>query len=612
MPNNSDQEPPLPPELLDSLPLPPKGSDAAKLFKETANKSKDGVLLRKVHIPDPPPLPPGLDVFSPINNSDDDDSVTGAEARELHRLLVEQAKRKIDALNLYEPLPLQDDFHSTDCRIRLLRGSNRSGKTLSSMVEVARMATGRDPWLKYPSRDGRAYIVGKDLKHIGEVIYPKLFKAGAFKIIRDTVTNEWRAYRPWQDEHRKKESKPAPPLIPPRMVKSIAWEQKAKSIISKCTLINGWELLFLSSLGKPPQGADLDAAVFDEEIVDSEWFPEMSARLLDREGHFWWGATPQAGTDRLYEIHLRCEREWEDYKMKVGPTPTAREYVILLADNPHILEEQKRALAADLDDTAHSVRIGGEFALLSSKVYPEFAKKLHLTPYFEIPSNWTRYAAVDPGRQICAVLFLAVPPSGDPKEHHVFLYDELYIPECDAEKFGDQFSVKVSSNSFESFVIDNRMGRQTQISTGKTIEEHYSLALEKRRVTSRATGSGFEWGSDDVGGGIEACRNWLRLQPATGRPRLQVMEDKCENFLWEIARYRYKRLNGMVIDTPEDRGRVHLMACFRYLSMADPRWVEPGAKKSKLGGAYLAFLAKKRQQKAASGISAVVFGPRRG
>lgn len=353
--------------------------------------------------------------------------------------------------------------------------------------------------------------------------------------------------------------------------------------------------------------------VFDEEIVDSEWYPEMSARLLDRDGRFHWSATPQAGTDRLYEIHLRCERELEDYRLKIGPAPDAREYVVLLADNPHIAEEQKKKLAADLDDQSYAVRIGGEFAILSSKVYPEFTKKQHIVPFFDIPASWTNYVAVDPGRQICAALFLTVPPKGDARDGSVYLFDELYIPDCDADKFGDQFATKIGNRQFEAFIIDNRMGRQTQISTGKTVEEHYSEALTKRSIGSRVTGSGFEWGSDDVAGGIEACRTWMRIQGAIGRPKLQVLEDKCDNFLWEIARYRYKRQNGMVIDEPETRGRVHLMATLRYLAMADPVWVEVGEskKKAKLSGAYAAFLAKKKRQQEAVG-TAVIFGPRRG
>jgi hypothetical protein len=70
--------------------------------------------------------------------------------------------------------------------------------------------------------------------------------------------------------------------------------------------------------------------------VDGEWHPEMAARILDRSGRGIWSATPQAGTEQLFELHERAERDANE------PCPSVEEFVILLADNPHIGEEEKR------------------------------------------------------------------------------------------------------------------------------------------------------------------------------------------------------------------------------------------------------------------------------
>jgi hypothetical protein len=62
---------------------------------------------------------------------------------------------------------------------RLFLGGNRSGKTLTAAVEVARIMTGQDPFGKQPKKDGIAILVGKDLNHCGKVMAKKLFRPDA-------------------------------------------------------------------------------------------------------------------------------------------------------------------------------------------------------------------------------------------------------------------------------------------------------------------------------------------------------------------------------------------------------------------------------------------------
>lgn len=507
-----------------------------------------------------------------------------AEIDELRRIAHEIVLRKMQALRIYEPLPVQKEFHDCDAKVRLLRGSNRAGKTLVAAVECARIVLGKHP--AFPAKDGRCYIVGKDEKHLGEVIYRKLFRAGAFKMIRDPKSGEWRAFRPWDpsDAERKKEAKPAPPLIPQREIVSTSWNKKVASIPEKVVLRNGWEIDFFSSLAKPPRGSDLDFVWLDEEIVDGDWVPEMLARLIDRQGRLIWGFTPQTGSDRAFELHQRCDEEMEDWRQSGfahDKRPSNREFVILIRDNPHFTDKEKAEHASSFSPEEQLVRVEGEYAIEASKIYPEFSRTLHNVPYFDIPMDWTRYAVIDPGRQICAVLFAAVPPEdaefpsgatdakGDPVmvqcegKEFVFLYDELYIPNCDAEQFGERMARKCLGQDFEAFIIDAHGSRSTEAGSGKTVEQQYRDQLQKQNVKSRATGHGFIPGSDDVLGRIEAFRGWLKLRPH-GMPKVLLVEmrDKLPNFVYEIERWRYKKTRDGVTDQPESRGRVHLMACY--------------------------------------------------
>lgn len=517
-------------------------------------------------------------------------------------VIAELARRKVEALRLYEPLELQERFHASRAPERLLRGSNRAGKTLAAAVEVARAATGQDPHKKYPEKDGRIIAVGKSGKAIGEVMWRKLSRAGAFRIIRDEKTGLFRAFRPWdkRDQERKHLSKPAPPLIPPRMIRSISWESKAEGIPSLVKLRNGWEIAFYSSLGLPPQGVDVDLVWFDEEIVVEEWYSEMSARLVDRSGRFFWSATPQSGTEQLYVLHERAEEQ----RLGHFPNPSVEEFVTLLDDNPHFDEYQKAVFEAKLTETEKSYRIRGEFLIATYKVYGEFDPKLHCRPPFPVPTDWTHYAAVDPGRTVCAVLFAAVPPPHHPMGGRVVFYDELYIRQCTAHKFGEAFASRVRGRNFEAFVIDGRGGRIREIGTGKGVEQQYAAELKARNVASAQTGTGFMHGNDDPAAGIMAVKSWLESNG--GEPRL-VCFDTLKEFLHEIKFYHNRKKNGELTDSPEQR-KNHLMDCLRYLCMHGTPYREPKGFKRKGSPAYRAFQAKKKRLEGGKGKS-VVFGP---
>lgn len=532
------------------------------------------------------------------------DYVVAHDAERLRRLASELARRRLEGLRLYEPLPEQERFHKSAARIRILRGSNRGGKTLPAAVEVARAVTGTDPHGKYPLADGRFFCVGKDLAHIGEVMWRKLGHAGAFKMIRDEATTIWRAFRPWDpyDAAYKEKAKDAPPLVPPRHVKKIAWESKGEGIPSKVVLHNGWEMAFYSSLGKPPNGVDLDGWWFDEEIVDGAWFPEMRARLLDRNGRGLWSATPQAGTDALYDLHERAEEE----DARGEPRRKVQEFLIRLAENKHIGEEEKKDLAADLTDEERRVRVEGDFAITSYRVYPTYARSVHAVETFPIPADWTRYMVVDPGHQVCAVLFAAVPPPtvGD----FIYLYDELYIRECDAPTFGEKVRQKVQGQQFHAFLMDMHFALHTEAGAGKNVLEQYTTALTRSKVSSAATGHSFRLASDDIEAGVTAVRTWLAIRP-DGTPKLRVLWEHLKWWEWEIRRYHNQRVQGQVIDKPNQRRACHLMDATRYLAMYDPKWVKPRETPAVVGGALAAYRAKRERRQEEDGPRAIRLGP---
>ena len=194
--------------------------------------------------------------------------MTQHQMEHLKEVQQELKDRQVEALKLYRPNANQAEVHETKASEVLVIGGNRSGKSLCTFVEDARAVTGQDPHKKYPEKDGILVIVGKDWKHIGLVAVPYLFSDGAFKIIKDEKTGEWRAFNPETDEDRRDEAKPAPALIPKRMIKSTSWLLRSANYMQKCTLHNGWEIHFFSSEGEPVQGFNCNRVHIDEDISD--------------------------------------------------------------------------------------------------------------------------------------------------------------------------------------------------------------------------------------------------------------------------------------------------------------------------------------------------------
>lgn len=521
--------------------------------------------------------------------------ISADKALLVKRILMELVARQTDSLGIYDELPAAQPFHRSDAFIRLLRGSNRAGKTLTAAVEFARAVTGQDPYGKYPKTNGLAFIFGLDLKHLGLTVFPKLFQPGAFYIIRDLATQKWRTYRPWLDKAREAEALPAPPLIPPRYIADIAWEEKKTKTPRMVRLVNGWEMYFFSSMATMPQGQSIDLWWGDEELSNEKLVAEANARCAgaQKKGRGMWSATPQAGSLQLYDLHEKAEDN----------DPHVKEYALLIKDNPYIEQDIKDKLYSSWSEEERRVRWEGEYAYGAVIIYPEFSDGVHafdparfgLPDAFQVPYNWTIYSATDPGRQVCATAFWAIPP---PRVgNFVLMFDELYIEKCTATLYGERFGQKMRDRCLEALIIDHQAGRTHDVASGLNVERQYQTALVANKVQTRVPGCTFTWGSNDPKAGILAFRELLRIRALDSQPTFYVYLPNCPNFRNEIRRYRWKKLpSGQVLDEAEKRND-HLMDCCRYLAMAQLRYIAPRAVGKKASPAVRALAAKKKKKR---------------
>jgi len=354
-------------------------------------------------------------------------------------------------------------------------------------------------------------------------------------------------------------------------------------------LHTNWELHFFTSGGEPPKGTRIHLAWFDEEIENEDWYPEIAARLVDYSGSFIWSATPQAGNPQLYDMHVEAENLLD------SPNPRLTEHHFLLSDNPYISEDAKALLAAKLTEDERKVRIHGEFALSALKVYSEFNRDVHGIKEMPVDREWAVYAAVDPGRQRCAVLFVACAPPDHDLYGHPVVFDELYIPQCTAEKFAQSMKFKLETYMPIAFLIDPNEAVKHETGSGVKIETQYTRALKKLKVRTALTGNGFMYGYDKKKAGIESVRRTMYVDE-DGMSRWLFCCDRLPSFLSEIKHYRYVKKDGQITDEPHKKND-HLMDCWRYLASYGGLKYRIPPKSVKPEGYALRALREKRERR---------------
>lgn len=529
--------------------------------------------------------------------------LTTPETR-IKELIAEKDRRDCEALRCYRPLPSQIPFHKSLSPERVVRGGNRSGKTVSASVEFASAVTrvpitgpdDRPLPFNYPERPILAWVIGYDQRHIGQTLYRVLFEPGLFQVIRDEVSGQWRFFRPWDkdDVARQKDAKPAEPLIPPRLIdhSGWGWEDKANGVFTQCRLKNGTKICAYPSTGAVKMGDPVDLIWIDEDIRFAGHVAEWQARLSDRKGRLIWSAFPYSKNNALVRLSDRAQKDREN---KNKTKKDIEEIVLIYSHNPFIDEEQKRLRHEAWTDEEIRARDYGEFLYDTILMYDFSLLKNGIVetedPFNLIytangnmfPRDWTRYFILDPGHTNTAGLFAVVPPekltlpNGKSIEipYTVIIEDEIYLKNATAEDTAAEVLQKVTGLRYEAFICDDHAGRQTPMGFGKTVKQQYADAFARARITSRQTGSTFLSGSDNTSARREVVRSWLRKDTETGHVILRVLPHKTLSMQWEFKNYK-RRITGENIMKDEPApGYDHLMHTLEYLAAYTPRFVSP-------------------------------------
>lgn len=466
--------------------------------------------------------------------------------RNMYRL----AKRNLEGMSLYDPLPMARQFHRSSVRIGLLDGPNQSGKSLMGAMEFSWRITGTHPFKKVPKGNQRALICGPKTDHIADPIWKYLSQPGAFSVINDEITGRLRSVRadpndptrldPY-DEAYKEKWRDAPPLLPDRWIADISYESVVDQAPHNVKLVNDTTLMFRTAGGnaKPPRGGQLIVWWFDEEIPNPTFLTEVTRGCMRYGGTGFWSATPESGGMQLHELHERA----------LMNDPDVRAFTVYLEDNPFISDADKLAFYNSLTEEQREVKYYGHYLLKGRQIYKVYDPNIHNYHANEMPLDWCYYIFVDPGH-ISGTVFAAV----DPDEKHLWIYKSVELRECTAQTWADMVWREHYSRPVEAIVMDERAGRQTGIGGGPTVALQYRLALKERGIVPQAIGplDGFMPGTPNIEAREEALIRMLspRLSgPFMGTPKLQMAFDRNGKLEAQIRRAHKEAKN------PEKRAR---------------------------------------------------------
>lgn len=489
----------------------------------------------------------------------------------------------------------------------LLRGGNRSSKSVTAAALVASIA--RDvPVMTYDGRlietrrkhqKGRElqiWVIGLKIDHFA-TIHRLLFRAGVYKIIKDKDTQEWRAWRPWEqsDAEREDECKPSFPLIPRSMVdpKSWSWESKASRQMTHVRLPGLAEIwCFPSTAQEPRQGEPVDVIWIDEAIQYPAHYGEWQARLSDERGRIIWSSWPRKGNEALTALSERAQQQATEVADGDRDKADVEEYVFTFSGNPFIPADEKRKRLEGWSEEEAAARDRGEFAVGQFRIYPFFDETVHraIPKSHELddeiakilranggvpPDDWTHEMIVDPGTAKPAALMCATPPPelwGGPNSVHI-AYQEVYRKRMTArEMAAEVFRLKKMENHFYRWIIDNQAARRQPEGFEQTIGQLYSEAFGEAGLSNTMFGTAFVPGNPDFQIRRQMMEELLAIDKTTGRPRLRIVVENCPSLVKQLTTNELQVVKDQVTDR-EMRQADDVRYCCEYWVSCSPQWV---------------------------------------
>lgn len=205
-------------------------------------------------------------------------------------------------------------------------------------------------------------------------------------------------------------------------------------------------------------------------------------------------------------------------------------------DVPHLSEEAKKELLAEIPEYQRDARTRGAPQLGAGAIYPISESDLAVND-FDIPFHWPRAYALDVGWNKTAAVWGA----RDNQAGVIYLYSEHYRGQAEPIIHAD--AIKARGDWIQG-VIDPAADGRSQIDGQRLLEIYRSLGLNVEKAVNA------------VEAGITLTRQLMTVG------RIKVFKS-LSNWFAEFRTYQ-RNEHGCIID----EHKYHLMACTRYFVMS--------------------------------------------
>lgn len=436
-------------------------------------------------------------------------------------------KLKVFWLVGYEPSPGQAEFHLAKERYRLLCAGARFGKSMAAGHEILwyLLIPGSHIWTAGPKYDQAS----KEFRYCLDAL--RKLRAGGLpipmaKVVDNVMAGQMRVELDFTPEGRTKD---------PEHVSFL----QAKSWHEPDTLL----------------GEEVDLLVLSEGALcpRSVWDRYLRARIGSRLGRVVIPTTPHGMDDFLYPLFY-------EPALRGDPDYWCGQYGVW--DNPHHPKEDIEQARRTMNKLEFDEQYGGQFVSFSGRVYKEFQRDTHVVEPFEIPKEWPRFRCMDFGYEDpFACLWVASNEDG-----RLYVYREHYVRRQILSWHTDQIR-KASGEGVAGVVPENYdYSVMDPAAKGKRVETGASIMslMAEQGLPCMA-------GHNDLEAGIFRMMEWLRIDPVSGRPGLQVFST-CTNTIKEFEQYSWKPpKEGRNAHVEPEDGHDHALSSLRYLVMSRPR-----------------------------------------
>lgn len=281
-----------------------------------------------------------------------------------------RAAEKPNVLSYRPNSDVHQKFHESTKVGRLLRGGNRSGKSVAGVVESVWRSLGTHPHQKTHEVPTRGRIVTVDRE------------AGIEQIIKPLLA-QW---------------------TPPSALINGSWEDSFSNQKKLMTFRNGSTIEIKTHQQEIDSfaGVPLHWVWYDEECP-SGIFNECRLRLIDYNGCWYMTMTPVEGQDWIFDRFI------------VSASKNVAMFEVDIKDNPHLSKEALALLEEDLTEDEKKVRQHGIFVPKGGLILGEFNYDRHVIEGNKpIPDSWNVTVSIDHGyNNPTAVLWHAVSPRGE-------------------------------------------------------------------------------------------------------------------------------------------------------------------------------------------------------